>query len=140
MGIRLLISCRRGVAAIEFALLAPVYLFLLLCIVAYGIYFGASHAVQQISADAARVAVGGLSNQERVKLATNYVQRFADKYAFIDASRLSLSFRDEFQPDPYFVVKVSFDARQLPIWRMLTYLPLPSTTIEKQSVIRVGGI
>lgn len=140
MGIRLLISCRRGVAAIEFALLAPVYLFLLLCIVAYGIYFGASHAVQQISADAARVAVGGLSNQERVKLATNYVQRFAGKYAFIDASRLSLSFRDEFQPDPYFVVKVSFDARQLPIWRMLTYLPLPSTTIEKQSVIRVGGI
>ncbi|TIM19494.1 MAG: pilus assembly protein, partial [Mesorhizobium sp.] len=45
-----------GTSAIEFALLAPIFILLLLGMVAYGIYFGASHSVQQIAADAARTA------------------------------------------------------------------------------------
>ena len=45
-----------GTSAIEFALLAPLFILFLLGMVAYGIYFGASHSVQQIAADAARTA------------------------------------------------------------------------------------
>ena len=36
-------------------MLAPLFILLLLGMVAYGIYFGASHSVQQIAADAARM-------------------------------------------------------------------------------------
>jgi Flp pilus assembly protein TadG len=44
-----------GTSAVEFAMLAPLFILLLLGMVAYGIYFGASHWVQQIAADAARM-------------------------------------------------------------------------------------
>lgn len=52
-------KARSGVAAVEFAIVATLYLFLLVGMVAYGIYFGASHSVQQIPADAARALGGG---------------------------------------------------------------------------------
>jgi len=42
-----------GTSAVEFAMLAPIFVLLLPGMVAYGIYFGASHSVQQIAADAA---------------------------------------------------------------------------------------
>ncbi|RVD33089.1 pilus assembly protein, partial [Mesorhizobium sp. M4A.F.Ca.ET.020.02.1.1] len=50
-----------GTTAVEFAMLAPLFILLLLGMVAYGIYFGASHSVQQIAADAARTAIAGLN-------------------------------------------------------------------------------
>ncbi|GLS32839.1 TadE-like protein [Mesorhizobium albiziae] len=55
-------------AAIEFALLFPIFILLFLGMIAYGIYFGASHSVQQIAADAARVAIAGLDETERQTL------------------------------------------------------------------------
>jgi Flp pilus assembly protein TadG len=48
-----------GTAAVEFAILLPFYLFFLLGMLAYGIYFGAAHSVQQLAADAARTAIAG---------------------------------------------------------------------------------
>jgi Flp pilus assembly protein TadG len=44
---------RQAAVAVEFAILSPIYIFLLVGMVAYGIYFGAAHSVQQIAADAA---------------------------------------------------------------------------------------
>ena len=72
-----------GTAAVEFALLLPLYLFLLLGMTAYGIYFGAAHSVQQLSADAARTAIAGLDAQERQRLAHSFIERNADGYLFI---------------------------------------------------------
>ena len=46
-----------GTAVIEFAIVAPIFVLLVMGMVAYGIYFGASHSIAQISADAARVAL-----------------------------------------------------------------------------------
>lgn len=64
-------------SAVEFALLSPLYFLLMFGMAAYGIYFGAGHSVQQLAADAARVAVAGLTSQERQTLATDYVARNA---------------------------------------------------------------
>jgi Flp pilus assembly protein TadG len=51
-------------------MLAPLFILLLLGMVAYGIYFGASHSVQQIAADGARTAIAGLNQTERQALTT----------------------------------------------------------------------
>ena len=40
---------------------------------AYGIYFGAAHSLQQLTADAARTAVAGLSDSERQQLVSNFI-------------------------------------------------------------------
>jgi len=140
LGRRGLAGCRKGGAAIEFAILAPIFLMLLIGMVAYGIYFGASHSIEQISADAARVALAGLTETERQQLVTNFIQRNADGYVFVDASHVTVQAHNSVADGTQFIVSVSYDARDLPIWNLLTGLPLPDTTIFRQSTIRVGGI
>jgi Flp pilus assembly protein TadG len=39
-----------------------------------------------------------------------------------------------------FVVSISYDARNLPIWNLFPGIAMPGTTIKRQSTIRVGGI
>lgn len=129
-----------GVAAVEFALLCPVYLFLVMGMSAYGIYFGAAHSVQQIAADAARAAIPGLTAPERAELATAYVARNAQGYAFIEPARLAVEVGDSGAQEGQFDVMLRYDAGGLPIWNLLERLPLPGKTIRRHSTIRIGGI
>ena len=129
-----------GTSAVEFALLAPLFFLLLLGMVAYGIYFGASHSVQQIAADAARTAIAGLDQAERQQLATTFITRHAGGYPFVDPSKLVVEIRDNTADGRQFVVKIRYDARNLPIWNLFDRLPLPDTTITRNSTIRIGGI
>ena len=129
-----------GAAAVEFALLLPLYLFLLLGMTAYGIYFGAAHSVQQLSADAARTAVAGLDTQERREMARRFIERNADGYLFIDKSKLTVEVGDSVNDDTQFDVTLRYDAAELPIWGLWERLPMPSRIILRHSTIRMGGI
>lgn len=121
-------------------MLAPVFVLFLLGMIAYGVYFGASHSVQQIAADAARTAVAGQSQSERQGMVADFIANNAGGYPFIDLSRLTFSAQDSGSDGNQFDVSVSYDARHLPIWDLLPELPLPGTTIVFHSTIRVGGI
>jgi Flp pilus assembly protein TadG len=127
-------------SAIEFAMLAPLFILFLLGMIAYGIYFGASHSVQQIAADAARTAISGLSAAERRTLVADYVTHNAAGYPFVDSTKLTVNAQDSATDANQFVVSVSYDARNLPIWNLLPNLPMPHMTIAFRSTIRVGGI
>lgn len=129
-----------GTAAVEFALLLPLYLFLLLGMTAYGIYFGAAHSVQQLSADAARTAIAGLDAQERQRLAHSFIERNADGYLFIRLDRLTIAVGDSEADASQFDVTLSYDARKLPIWGLWERLPMPDKTILRRATIRMGGI
>lgn len=133
-------SDRSGTSAIEFAMLAPVFILFLFGMIAYGIYFGASHSVQQIAADAARTAIAGQSAAERRTIVADFVSQNAAGYPFIDLGKLTVSAQDSTSDGNQFNVQVSYDARNLPIWNLLPDLPLPGTTIVFRSTIRVGGI
>ena len=121
-------------------MLAPLFILLLLGIVAYGIYFGASHSVQQIAADAARTAIAGLNQTERQALVTDFIAHDVSGYPFVDPNKLTVNAQDSAADGSQFVVSVTYDARNLPIWNLFRTLPLPGTTIHSQSTIRVGGI
>lgn len=133
-------GARHGTAAVEFALLSPALLLLLFAMIAYGIYFGASHSVQQISADAARTAIAGLSQDERRTLVAGFVSRNAGAYPFIEPRSLEVEARDSAADGSQFVVQVRYDASSLPIWRLLKGLSLPGQTIVRTSTIRIGGL
>lgn len=137
---RSLAGDRSGTAAVEFALLLPLYLFLLLGMSAYGIYFGAAHSVQQLSADAARTAVAGLNAQERQDMARQFIERNADGYLFIDRSKLDIEIGDSENDGSQFDVILSYDAADLPIWGLWDRLPMPNRTILRRATIRMGGI
>ena len=129
-----------GSTAVEFALLAPLYIFLLMGMTAYGIYFGASHSVQQLAADAARTAIAGITTIEREELAGGFVERNAAGYPFIDPTRLLVRVNASPNDTNQFDVVVRFDASRLPIWGLFEGLPVPDKIIEKRSTIRIGGI
>ncbi|MGN6305916.1 MAG: hypothetical protein ACTHNH_13925 [Mesorhizobium sp.] len=69
-----------------------------------------------------------------------FVQRNAAGYPFIDPGKLSVTAQDSAADADQFVVAVQYDARDLPIWNLLSDLPLPGTTIAKRSTIRIGGL
>jgi Flp pilus assembly protein TadG len=135
-----LLRDRKGTSAVEFALLAPIFIMLFLGMAAYGIYFGASHSVQQLAADAARTAIAGLNATERSTLATNFIRLNASGYPFVDPKKVTVNTRDSAADGSQFVVAVQYDASTLPIWKLFKGLPLPGMTISRQSTIRVGGI
>jgi Flp pilus assembly protein TadG len=127
-------------AAVEFAILSPVFILLLMATITYGIYFGASHSLQQIAADAARTAIAGLDSTERKELATRFITLNASTYPFVEVGHIAIDTHDSTADGSQFVVELKYDAQDLPIWSLFKDLPLPDTTIVKRSTIRVGGI
>ncbi len=132
-------SDRRGTAAVEFAILAPVFLLIMLGMIAYGIYFGASHSLEQIAADAARTAVAGASDAERQALVAQFIAKSAGGYPLIQPKSLTVEVRDSKADSTQFVVTIRYDAGGLPIWSLFENLPLPGKIITRSSTIRAGG-
>lgn len=131
---------RRGTAAIEFAILTPVFLLMMTGMLAYGLYFGAASTLQQMAADAARVAIAGITDAERDRLVERFLDTHAGDYMLIDPARLTHRIgQHPSDPDQYVVV-LSYDASDLPIWNLYPPLPLPSQTIVYGTSIRRGGV
>ncbi|SES21818.1 TadE/TadG family type IV pilus assembly protein [Rhizobium sp. NFR03] len=128
-----------GVAAIEFAFIAPLFLGVMFTMVAWGLYLGATHSVQQIAADTARAAIAGLSASERNALASAYIGSMKPgEFALINQKKLNVLVEDDKVRPNQFTVKLTYDASDLPIWNLMTFA-LPDTIIARSATIRIGG-
>jgi Flp pilus assembly protein TadG len=126
-----------GTAAVEFALIAPVFIACVFSMIGYAIYLSASASVQNITAEAARAAVAELSTDERQLLAEQAIAISTKDLAFIDPTKVKVTVTE--QPSHRYAVQVSYDATDMPIWSMFTYA-LPSTkSISRTTVMQVGG-
>lgn len=130
---------RSGASAVEFALVAPVFLMILLTFFAFGIYLSTANAVQQVAADAARTAIAGLDATERSKLATEYIEKSTMDYFMLDKDKLTVSVKDDPNNPDQFTVSVDYDAQNLPIWSLYSFA-LPEKHIRRFSTIRLGGL
>lgn len=131
--------CKKGSTAVEFAILSPVYFLFLLGMIAYGIYLGAAHSVQQLASEAARLSVAGLSETERRDMARDYIVTHSSGYAFVDPEKLEILVFDSVADRTRFIVDLRYDARHLPIWSLFDGLVMPGSTIERRSTVRIGG-
>lgn len=129
----------RGAAAVEFAFVFPVALVFFCGLLAYGIYFGAAHSVQQLAADAARASVSGLNDAERTAIVRSHVATSGGSYPLLQADRLSVSAQPLAGDPTQFEVRVSFDSEDLPIWVLSGLVPLPQKIIERVAIIKRGG-
>ena len=84
--------------------------------------------------------MSGLDQEERQQLVDSFVHRNAGGYPFIDLAELTVSAQDSAADGSQFVVSVRYDARNLPIWNLLSDLPMPEVVIARNSTIRVGGL
>lgn len=128
-----------GASAVEFAVVFPLFLVITLAILAYGIYFGAAHSVQQLAANAARSSIPGLNEAERTQLTKNYVSANAGSYPLLIGSKVSVTTAPGSATPDDMVVTVKYDSSSLPIWGFKNFFPLPSPIIERVAVIRRGG-
>jgi Flp pilus assembly protein TadG len=127
------------VAALEFAIIAPVFLLILLGIAAYGIYFSAVSSLQELTADAARASVAGLSATERATIVTNYVTDSSPQYQLLQGHAITVT-TAPFPGDPTrYTVTLRTDISNLPLQVQSGIIPMPSSVIERTAVVRIGG-
>lgn len=129
---------RSGAAAIEMAIVFPLFLMVMLGILAYGVYFGAAHSAQQLAADAARASVAGLNTRERESLVASYVEKNAAEYPLISPGLIRATAEPSSTNPGDLIVVISYNATDLPIWGLSSFVPLPSQTINRTAVIRRG--
>lgn len=129
-----------GSAAVEFAIIAPVFILMLVGMLAFGIYLSATHSIRQLSADAARASIPGLTEEERKQLATAFVAQSAHRYAFIDPEYLVVTVKDDEEHENRFDVELRYDSSELPIWSLAAITPLPGKTIVGVTTIQNGGV
>ncbi len=127
-----------GVSAVEFALVAPIFLTLTFGIICFGTVMSTYNGIQQLVAEAARAAVGGLTDTERDRIARDFVSSNAAGYPFIDPARIQVSTSSN-PASATFQVAVRYDMSDSFVYRFGEMLPLPQPVISRSSVIQRGG-
>ena len=133
---RSIVKDRRGVAAVEFAMIAPPLAMLTFGILQYGVYFGVTHSLQQLTNDAARTAVAGLTRSERQTMVSDLVKTHAKDFGFVRKERVGAAVSDE---NGEIVVRTTYDASYLPIFALDGLVPMPPAKIETRASVRIGG-
>lgn len=132
-------KCEKGLAALEFAVLAPVLLMLVFSVIVYSIYFTTLYGVRQASSEGARAALAGLSSAERTTLATQRAQAVAESFRAIAGGSSAFVVQTGTEGSDVFKVTVSYDMSGSPIMRYAGFLPLPSTTVEATTRVTNGS-
>jgi Flp pilus assembly protein TadG len=132
------LHCERGVSAVEFALLLPIFLTLVFGIVVFGSYLTMVHDVQQLAAEAARSSVAGVTNSERNSLATSYVSLNASTYPLLTPGNLTVNAAPSASDANVYVVTVNYNAAGS-FLLALPFVPTPATTIVRSASIPYGG-
>jgi Flp pilus assembly protein TadG len=135
-----LLKCEDGIAALEFAVLAPALLSLMFGIIVYSIYFAASIGVRQAAAEGARAAVAGLSTTERASLAQTRANEVIQNYLpVLGTSAQPVITAVAGATAGTFKVTVSYDMTGSPIMRYGGFIPLPDKTITASVTVTNGG-
>jgi Flp pilus assembly protein TadG len=130
---------RRAVAAVEFALVFPLFIAVVFGIIVFGSYLVVVHGVQQLAAEAARSSIAGLTDSERASLAQSYVTTNLSYYPLISPSRVSVSAAPSSGDGNVFVVTVQYDDSNSLIYLLPQFIPTPSPTIVESAAIPRGG-
>lgn len=137
--IRKLLSNRDGTSAVEFAIVFPLFMVILLGLIVYGVYFGVVHGVQQITAEAARASIAGINDGERLSLAKGNIDANVSYYPMLSADRLSIESAGTDPVTSTFTVTVRYDASNLFIFLLPHLVPAPSPIITRTAAIQRGG-
>jgi len=126
---------RRGVAALEFAMVAPLLILMMLGMVVYGGWFWMAHSVQSLASEGARAAIAGLDPAERETLAHGFIGvqvgdlgLRADRAA-VEVESTAVLIR----------VNVAYDISDHPLMALAAIMPAPPRIIRRTAVVRLGG-
>lgn len=129
-------SGKGGAAAVEFALVAPLFLALLGGVVAYGGYMWTAHTVQQVANNAARAAVAGLTDSERRAFAEDCVEDDVAALAGFMTDHITVATERRGRA---FTVTIDYDGSSNPFLAFAGLIPTPEPRITRRASALVGG-
>jgi Flp pilus assembly protein TadG len=138
MANRLVGDCR-ATSAVEFAFIAPVFLTLIVGLIAFGSYLGIVHGVQQLTAEAARASIAGLTDDERLTLARDNINANVNSYPMLSDTRLTVQSAATDPLTGTFKVTVRYDASDMFIFSLPHIVPMPNAVIVRSAAIQRGG-
>lgn len=127
---------RQGSAAVEFALVGPLMVLMLVGMVVYGGWMWLAQSVQTLATESARAAVGGLDAEERIGLARAFIDAEAQGGAGLARDRLTVEVESDAQA---IRVRIAFDAHDHPVMMMAGLVPAPPSVIRRTAIVRTGG-
>lgn len=124
---------RRGSVLVEAAFALPLLIGLLFGILIYGSWFMTAHSIQQAANDAARTALAGLDDTERRALVDQAVTRSLAGSTLVDAHLLHVTTS---MAGGYYSVRLTYDLQADALFAA-SPVPLPTTSIQREAVVRV---
>lgn len=130
-----LVRSNDGNAAVEFALVGPLFLLLLIGLVVYGGWFWMAIEVQHFSNEGARAAIAGLSDAERESLARAAILGDGSSDGLVPVGDVEVSVVND---DGTVSVSVAYSAADHPFMAFAQLVPAPPMDIRRVSVIQTG--
>ena len=130
---------RRGTAAVEFAFVGPLFVMLMTGVVCFGSLFGINFSVQELTSEAARAAVSGLTDGERQSIVQSFVAGNVGSYPLLDPRRVTVESRTTDNATRSYTVTVTYDASTSYVYSFSGLIPLPDPVVRRSAVIRHGG-
>lgn len=123
---------RRGVAAVEFALVAPIFLLIIAGIIVFGFYFAIQVAVTEAASEGARLSVAGLTAAERSSLANQAAASVLNTYQpMLSASSATITAGPSTSNAALYTVTVSYPfTNLLPVLVPLSATPTATVTVS----------
>lgn len=126
----------RGSAAVEFALVGPLFILLLLGSVVYGGWMWMAQGVQHLAAEGARAAVAGIDVNERASLARSAVSNSISGTTILDPEAVQVTVASDVGA---IRVTIVYDASEHPLMAFSRLVPSPPQIIRREAIIRTGG-
>ena len=127
---------RHGASAVEFAIIAPVALMLLIGTLAYGLVFSVHLSLQHLIAETGRATIAGLGSAERTSLARAHFDAKIEAYPLLDPGAADLRVEDDGR---YTEVRITYSVENHPAYVFQGLIPLPESPFTYRQVIRNGG-
>lgn len=127
---------RRGSAAVEFALIGPLFIVLLIGAVVYGGWMWMAQGVQSLAAEGARAAIAGIDVDERISLAQSSVADSVDGSTILQPEAIQVAVASDAGA---IRVTVTYDATDHPLMALSNLVPSPPRVIRREAVVRTGG-
>lgn len=128
------IEDKRGASAVEFALVAPVLMFILAAIVGYGMVFLTAISLQQLGADVTRATIGGFSVSEKRELAAEHLAVARREYVLINNDQVVVDVVYDTDTETT-VVEIAYDTTGHPVELFRGLIPMPANTFTvRQSI------
>jgi Flp pilus assembly protein TadG len=131
-------AAEEGTAAIEFAIVAPVFLLIVFATVVFSIYLAVWLGVSHAAAEGARASVAGLTDTERQDLALSRVEAVISGYApLLDPAKAEVSYPAA--GTGLFSVEVTYPLAELNLSAYAPVAPVPTIAPSRTATVTTGG-